>query len=49
MKRQEPTIHTQQKVSSSRIKAYALDDSVKNRCGKNMGGVIASLHVRAGY
>jgi len=33
------TIYTQQKVSSSRIKAYVLDDSVKKRRGKKMEGV----------
>jgi len=31
------TIYTQQNISSSRIKAYALDDSIKKRRGKNGG------------
>ncbi|MCF6299327.1 MAG: transposase [Thiomicrorhabdus sp.] len=33
------TIYSQQKISSSRIKAYVLDDSIKKRRGKKMEGV----------
>lgn len=33
------TIYTQQNIASSRIKAYVLDDSVKQRRGKKMEGV----------
>ena len=33
------TIYTQQNISSSHIKAYVLDDSVKKRRGKKMEGV----------
>lgn len=33
------TIYRQQEISSSRLKAYVLDDSIKKRRGKKMEGV----------